>query len=230
MSQSKIFIDIGNSAIKWRTTESSVYSKDVGEFLLNTLPQADSAWVSAVANLQIVLDLEAYFDEVHLLNTQNNFNNLQISYGDSSSLGSDRFFAMLGAMERFPNKALRIMDIGRAMTFDVINEDGYHQGGLIMPGLGVLRKSFSKFETTDLSTNADGLANNTKDAWKSGTQIMLLSSINDQIDKFNEMFSDGIVTICGGLVHEIKDELPESVQIFDNLVLDGLECYSQTVG
>ena len=230
MSQSKIFIDIGNSAIKWRTTESNVYSKDVGEFLLNTLPQADSAWVSAVANLQIVLDLEAYFDEVHLLNTQNNFNNLQISYDDSSSLGSDRFFAMLGAMERFPNKALLIIDIGSAMTFDVINEDGYHQGGLIMPGLGVLRKSFSKFKTTDVSTNVDGLANNTKDAWKSGTQVMLLSSINDQIEKFNEMFSDGIVTICGGLVHEIKNELPESVQIFDNLVLDGLECYSQTVG
>ena len=230
MSQSKIFIDIGNSAIKWRTTESNVYSKDVGEFLLNTLPQADSAWVSAVANLHIIDDLEAYFDEVHLLNTQDNFNNLQISYVDSSSLGSDRFFAMLGAMERFPKKALLIIDIGSAMTFDVINEDGYHQGGLIMPGLGVLRKSFSKFETTDVSTNVDGLANNTKDAWKSGTQAMLFSSINDQIEKFNEMFSDGIVTICGGLVHEIKNELPESVQIFDNLVLDGLECYSQTVG
>ena len=230
MSQSKIFLDIGNSAIKWRTTESNVYSKDVGEFLLNTLPQADSAWVSAVANLQIVLDLEAYFDEVHLLNTQNNFNNLQISYDDSSSLGSDRFFAMLGAMERFPNQALLIIDIGSAMTFDVIKEDGCHQGGLIMPGLGVLRKSFSKFETTDLLTNIDGLANNTTDAWKSGTQAMLLSSINSQIEKFNDIFSDGIVTICGGLVHEIKNELPESVQIFDNLVLDGLECYSQTVG
>ena len=100
MSQSKIFLDIGNSAIKWRTTESNVYSKDVGEFLLNTLPQADSAWVSAVANLHIIDDLEAYFDEVHLLNTQDNFNNLQISYVDSSSLGSDRFFAML-ALAKF---------------------------------------------------------------------------------------------------------------------------------
>ena len=230
MSQSKIFIDIGNSAIKWRTTESNVYSKDVGEFLLNTLPHSDSAWVSAVANLHIVKDLEAYFDEVHLAHTQNKFNNLKISYDDPSSLGSDRFFAMLGAMERFPNKALLIIDIGSAMTFDVINEDGYHQGGLIMPGLGVLRKSFSKFETTDLSINFDGLANNTKDAWKSGTKAMLLSSINDQIEKFNDMFSDGIVIICGGLVKEIKNELPESVQIFDNLVLDGLECYSQTVG
>ena len=230
MSQSKIFIDIGNSAIKWRTTESNVYSKSVDKFLLNTLPQADTAWVSAVANLNIAEDLETHFDEVHLVHTQNKFNNLKISYDDSSSLGSDRFFAMIGAMEHFPKKPLLVIDIGSAMTFDVINEDGYHQGGLIMPGLGVLRKSFSKFETTDISTNFAGLANNTKDAWKSGTQVMLLSSINDQIEKFNEMFSDGIVTICGGLVNEIKNELPEPVQIFDNLVLDGLECYSQTVG
>ena len=230
MSQSKIFLDIGNSAIKWRTTETNVYSKRVDEFLLNSLPQADKAWVSAVANLHIIDDLEAYFDEVHLLNTQDNFNNLQISYVDSSSLGSDRFFAMLGAMDHFPNKALLIIDIGSAMTFDVIDGSGLHQGGLIMPGLGVLRKSFSKFETTDLSTNIDGLASNTTDAWKSGTQAMLLSSINSQIEKFNDIFSDGIVTICGGLVHEIKNELPESVQIFDNLVLDGLERYSQTVG
>ena len=59
---------------------------------------------------------------------------------------------------------------------------------------------------------------------------MLISSINDQIEKFNEIYADGIVTFCGGFAEEIKNELPNSVQIFDNLVLDGLECYSQTVG
>ena len=59
---------------------------------------------------------------------------------------------------------------------------------------------------------------------------MLLSSINDQIEKFIDNFSDGIVTTSGGLVNDIKDYLPKSVQIFDNLVIDGLESYSQTVG
>ena len=99
-----------------------------------------------------------------------------------------------------------------------------------MPGLGVLRKSFSKFETSDVSTSADSLATNTTDAWKNGTQAMLISSINDQIEKFNEIYSDGIVTLSGGFAKEIKNELLNSVQIFDNLVLDGLECYSQTMG
>ena len=137
---------------------------------------------------------------------------------------------MLGAMNQFSKKPLLVIDIGSAMTFDVIDRDGIHQGGLIMPGLGALRISFSNFETTDLTTNTGGLARNTTDAWKNGTHAMLISSINDQIEKFNEMFSDGIVTICGGFVDEIKNELPNSVKIFDNLVLDGLECYSQTVG
>jgi type III pantothenate kinase len=230
MSQSNIYIDIGNSAVKWRTLESDVYSRNVDEFLISTLPQADSAWVSAVANLDIVEDLKSLFEEFHLVESQKKCSNLVVAYDDPSSLGSDRFFAMLGAMNQFSKKPLLVIDIGSAMTFDVINGDGIHQGGLIMPGLAALRISFSKFETTDLTTNIDGLARNTTDAWKNGTRAMLISSINDQIEKFNEIYSDGMVTICGGFVEEIKNELPKSVQIFDNLVLDGLECYSKTVG
>ena len=102
-----------------------------------------------------------------------------MAYDDPSSLGSDRFLAMLGAMNHFPKKQLLVIDIGSAMTFDAIDGNGSHLGGLIMPGLGVLRKSFSKFETTDLATNIDGLARNTSDAWKNGTHAMLISSINN---------------------------------------------------
>ena len=230
MSQSNIFIDIGNSAIKWRTPNSKVCFEKVSNFASSTLPQADSAWVSAVANLNIVNDIRILFKEFHLVNSQKKCKNLVVAYDDPLSLGSDRFCAMMGSMVHFPKKPLLVIDIGSAMTFDVIDEDGYHQGGLIMPGLGALRKSFSKFETSDVSTSINTLATNTNDAWKNGTQAMLISSINDQIEKFNEIYPDGIVTFCGGYAEEIKNELPNSVQIFDNLVLDGLECYSQTVG
>ena len=230
MSQSNIFIDIGNSAVKWRTLESDVYSKNVDEFLTSTLPQADSAWVSAVANLDIVEDLKSLFKEFHLVNSQKKFKNLVVAYDDPSSLGSDRFCAMLGSMNQFSKKPLLVIDIGSAMTFDIIDSAGLHQGGLIMPGLEALRKSFPKFETSDLSILGEGLACDTVNAWKNGTQAMLLSSINTQIDRFQDKYTDGVVAICGGTVDEIKNQLPKSIQIFDNLVLDGLECYSQTVG
>ena len=50
------------------------------------------------------------------------------------SLGVDRFLAMLAALERFPNSPLLVIDAGSAVTFDVIDAKGMHQGGLIMPG------------------------------------------------------------------------------------------------
>ena len=230
MSQSNIFFDIGNSSVKWRISDSKVCSEGIESFLLNKLPEVDIAWVSAVAHPHIVDYLNTQFSKVNLVQSQKKFEKLTISYKDSSSLGSDRFCAMLGAMKQCSEKPLLVIDVGTAMTFDVVDSEGFHQGGLIMPGLGALRKSFTKFETNDLSTHNSSLASDTSNAWKGGTQAMLLSTINDQINKFKVNFSDGVVTICGGIVNEIKDHLPESIQIFDNLVLDGLESYSQTVG
>ena len=96
MSQSKIFIDIGNSAIKWRTSDSKVCSEKTSDFVSNTLPQADSAWGSAVANLNIIEDIKTLFKEFHLVQSQKKCNNLVVAYDDPSSLGSDRFCAMLG--------------------------------------------------------------------------------------------------------------------------------------
>ena len=230
MSQSNIFIDIGNSAIKWKIPYSEVYSENIENFLFNTLPQADKAWVSAVAHDHIIEDLKLHFNKVHIVKAQKQFSKLKVAYDDLSSLGSDRFCAMLGSMSHFPDKPLLVIDIGSAVTFDVLDEYSHHLGGLIMPGLNALRNSFSKFETSDLTSNDIGLAVDTENAWKNGTQVMLLSAINNQIQKFNDNFTDGIVTTSGGLVSDIKNYLPKSVQIFDNLVVDGLEIYSQTVG
>ena len=230
MSQSNLFIDIGNSAIKWRTPDSKVCSEKVSNFASSTLPQADSAWVSAVANINIVEDIKTLFKEFNLVQSQKNCNNLVVTYDDPLSLGSDRFCAMLGSMNHFPQRPILLIDIGSAMTFDIIDCTGLHQGGLIMPGLASLRKSFPKFETSDLSIIGDGVASDTVNAWRNGTQAMLLSSINNQIDSFQDKYTDGVVAISGGTVDEIKSQLSKSIQIFDNLVLDGLECYSQTMG
>ena len=46
-----------------RSKENGIKIND--KFLSNTLPQADSAWVSAVANLNIVDDIKILFKEFH---------------------------------------------------------------------------------------------------------------------------------------------------------------------
>jgi len=230
MSQSSLYIDIGNSAIKWRTSDSKVFLEDIENFSITALNQSSTAWLSAVAHSDIVQDITTHFEKINIIKPQKIFGNLTLSYDDPSMLGADRFSAMLGAINHSPNKPLLVIDIGSAITFDVVDKTGLHHGGLIMPGIKALRGSFEKFKTSDLSLGFKCLANNTDDAWKQGTYAMMIGAIHHQIDTFQSNFSDGVVTACGGMVEEIKKELPKSIEFFDNLVLDGLESYSQSMG
>ena len=230
MSQSSLFIDIGNSAVKWRTCDSEVFTEGVDLFSLELLPKADSVWVGAVAHLSIIEEIKANYDSVNLVEPLKQFGKLTLSYDDPSKFGVDRFLAMLGTLGRFPNLPLLVIDAGSAVTFDVIDAKGMHQGGLIMPGLKALRESFAKFSTNDLSINTSELKNSTEGAWQSGTHAMLVSAVNSQIHNFELKYPSGVVTICGGIAKEILKELPVSVKPFDNLVLDGLESYSQSMG
>mgnify|MGYP001180339517 FL=1 len=230
MSQSSLFIDIGNSAVKWRTCDSEVFTHGVDLFSLKLLPKSNSVWLSTVAHPNIVQAIKTQFSNVKLVEPLKQYGRLTLSYDDPSKLGVDRFLAMLGALERFPNSPLLVIDAGSAVTFDVIDAKGMHQGGLIMPGIKALRESFAKFSTNDLSLKSSELKNITKDAWHSGTHAMLVSAINSQIHNFELKYPGGVITICGGIVKEILIELPLSVKFFDNLVLDGLESYSQSMG
>ena len=230
MSQSSLFVDIGNSAVKWRSHGSEVFTEEIDQFSSELLPKADTVWISAVAHLNIVEEIKAEFTSVNLVKPSKLYGKLTLSYDDPSKFGMDRFLAILGALELFPEKPLLVIDAGSAVTFDVIDSQGTHQGGLIMPGLKALRESFAKFSTNDLSINTSELKNSTEGGWHSGTHAMLVSAINSQIQNFELQYPDGVVTICGGIVKEILTELPLPVKFFDNLVLDGLESYSQSMG
>jgi type III pantothenate kinase len=230
MSQSNLFIDIGNSAVKWRTHETEVFSQNIDTFSSKLLPEADTVWVSAVAHTNIVEAIKTEYTNVKEVHSFKQFGKLTLAYKDSSKLGVDRFLAMLGALEYFPNEYLLIIDVGSAVTFDVINNKGEHQGGLIMPGLKALRESFSKFSTNNQVLKSTSIKTNTEEAWQSGTHAMLISSINNQIQEYELKYPNGEVLICGGIVKEVLSDLPITINYFDNLVLDGLESYSKSMG
>jgi type III pantothenate kinase len=230
MCQSNIFIDIGNSAVKWRNHETEVFSQNIDTFSLKLLPKADTVWVSAVAHTNILEAIQTKYTIVKEVHSLKQSGKLTLAYKDSSKLGVDRFLAMLGALEHFPNDHLLIIDVGSAVTFDVINNKGEHQGGLIMPGLKALRESFSKFSTNNLALKSTSLKTNTEEAWQSGTHAMLISSINNQIQDYESKHPNGEVLICGGIVKEVLSELPNTINYYNNLVLDGLESYSKSMG
>ena len=147
MSQSNLFVDIGHSAVKWRTLDSEVFSQSVNNFSLKSLPKNQSIWLSAVAHPEIVKAIEMEFTDVEVVRSVSHFGSLTIAYKEPFDLGSDRFLAMLGALKYFPDRNLLIIDVGSARTIDVGNDSGEHLGGVIMPGLEAIRGSFAKFAT-----------------------------------------------------------------------------------
>ncbi len=230
MCQSDLFVDIGHSAVKWRTFDSKVSKESIEFFSASSLPNNKCVWLSAVAHSNIVDSIKREFANVELVLPCKKHGNLTIAYETPSELGVDRFLAMLGAIENYPSANLLVIDLGSALTIDIVNDDGAHKGGLIMPGLMALRKSFTKFSTENMSQSLTGLQNNTKDAWLSGTETMLIVTIKEQIKDFQSQYSNGVVLLTGGDITKLSNELPQSLNYFENLVLDGLVSYAESVG
>ena len=55
-------------------------------------------------------------------------------YVQTWRLGADRWVAMLGARVLHPDRALCIVDVGTALTLDLLDAHGRHRGGLLVPG------------------------------------------------------------------------------------------------
>lgn len=55
-------------------------------------------------------------------------------YVQTWRLGADRWVAMLGARALHPGRALCVVDVGTALTLDLLDADGQHRGGLLVPG------------------------------------------------------------------------------------------------
>ncbi len=230
MCQSDLFVDIGHTTVKWKTCSSNISKESVESFSASSLPNNKCIWLSAVAHPSIVDSIKREFTDVELVLPSKKHGNLTIAYESPSELGVDRFLAMLGAIDNFPSTNLLVIDLGSALTIDIVNEDGIHKGGLIMPGLMTLRKSFVKFSTENMSQGLKGLQNNTKDAWLSGTETMLIVTIKEQIKDFQSQYSNGSVLMTGGDITKLSSELPQSLNYFENLVLDGLVSYAESVG
>jgi len=98
---------------------------------------------------------------------------LRTRYREPARLGIDRWLAALAAW-RERQGAVCVIDIGTALTADIVTADGEHLGGLIAPGLELMRTSLTQ-GTAELDCEAiapvPGFADNTADAISLGCTL-----------------------------------------------------------
>jgi type III pantothenate kinase len=183
-----LLIDMGNTRLKWATANkldfipgNPIANAEITRNALIQLWQAcgtpNQLAISCVSNSQLFDVVISAANDLWPGITINRVQSEATAYGvcnayqEPEKLGVDRWLSMIVGFQLYP-KALCIVDCGTAITLDVIDNSGQHLGGLICPGLRLMKESLAKgTENLHLGEAAFpfGLATNTDAAIHNGT-------------------------------------------------------------
>ena len=153
-------------------------------------------------------------------------------YQQPEKLGVDRWLAALAAYHE-ARGAVCVIDVGTALTVDVVTSDGTHLGGLIAPGPDLLRLSLTRgtaqLESEGLSL-VEGFADNTRDAISLGcTDALggLLQRVSARLEQ-HQPREDFRWYLTGGAGPLVEALLPVPAVHLPDLVLRGLAVLALT--
>ena len=219
-----LYLDIGNSNTKWKY-KGKYFETPTNEFNLDKFPNSSKIWISNVSSTFIP---EKKFNFA-LVESQKRYKSLINSYQKPNMLGSDRWLAMIAAYEMNPEKGFILVDIGTAITIDVVDNFGLHLGGVIFPGLHKIRETFDNFPISN-EIKTKNISQSTKGAWSLGTLGLLFNGINRKVHDIKISSPDLDIYLTGGGVSDLEKYLDFSYVYRKNLVLDGLELFANNVG
>ena len=229
-------IDIGNSVTKTaifdnnKLVSKQIYEdftvKDIIE-IKNIFPKTNRAILSAVGKVDksLIEYLENNF-EFHLEFSSKTSFPFKINYQTPETLGNDRIAAVAGAYNNYPDKNVLIIDIGTAVTYELLTKNGEYIGGNISPGLTLRYKSLFEFTENlpllSIQENNELFGTNTNNAIVAGVQNGLLYEIEGFIAHANELFEDLTIIFTGGDSGMFAEKIKSSIFVLPNLVLIGL--------
>lgn len=240
-----LLVDIGNSRLRWCASDGircgpvtvrDYTGPDVADLLTGewgALASPSRVVVSNVAGEGVATAVNAAAQalwgmDAAFVKARPSACGVTNGYIHPERLGPDRWAAMIAAHHQFSGPKC-IVDCGTAVTLDVLDRDGKHLGGLILPGLTMMRGALIS-GTSDLSLEAPEspppnglLANETSDAIQGGTLYMLIAAV-DRIseDVASELPEDLCRVITGGDAPALLPLLGYSYHHEPDLVLKGL--------
>ena len=239
-------IDVGNSRIKWCVWQANdMQHNTVAEYELQRLDNLLVKWfsnieqqdvfISSVAGDQVneVIALwfsKAWQKQVSFVESERQQLGVVNSYKEVRQMGVDRWVAMLAAYQRYQS-AICVIDCGTAVTLDIVDESGKHLGGLIMPGLNMMRQSL--FQGANGIRCQDGneplLANNTSDAVSGGCFHLLVSGLNSLYVQYKKQTKNKMVcVVTGGDGEKISKNMDGDCQFEADLILYGLRLIAES--
>lgn len=134
---------------------------------------------------------------------------LIIDYKTPDTLGPDRVAAAVGATVINSGKTSLVVDIGTAITYDVVTSDGHFLGGNIAPGIGMRLRALNAYTSRLPLIDSKGFTplwgESTETAMRSGAVQGVIGEILYYMSKLPE---DATLITTGGWGKEMADLLP----------------------
>ncbi|MGR9071871.1 MAG: type III pantothenate kinase [Gammaproteobacteria bacterium] len=241
-----LLIDIGNTRIKWGienegriSAEKPIPHEDLFATrrlhgIWKEIHRPDCVALSSVAGSAKTKDvIGAVFTlwpEIKLVvaKSQNEAHGVKNGYACPEKLGVDRWMALLAVRKHYRLPAV-VVDCGTAITLDILDENGTHRGGLIIPGLQLMKRALNQ-GTHLLEINERnyfvGIADCTEAAIHSGILYSISGMIERSLLSFKHESAEEIsLVLTGGDAEHVSAQLTSNCSVDSFLVLKGLSVY-----
>ncbi len=193
-------------------------------------------------NRALLLELEKRNWSFYIAKTSQKACEVECAYKNPERLGVDRWLAIIAAFHQFKailakkneTRNIGIIDIGSAITLDVVSAQGQHLGGHILPSNKLLNDSLMntanvKTELTVIKAS-DGfkLGQSTSECVAFATNYMILSYLINVINQSKSAYQVNHWLFTGGDSKQWYEELNRyfdnkvNIHYQPNLVLSGL--------
>lgn len=164
--------------------------------------------------------------------TYNSCPGLELVYPKPEEIGEDRIANAIAAQELYSAPAI-VIDMGTAVTFDIISSKGY-EGGIIAPGLRVMTEYLHeqtallpRLKESDLIQVEGAIGKSTVHAMQIGVSVGFSGMIEALLKRIEaELLSQEskkpIVLSTGGSIANLTSDWSSRTQFVENLTLLGL--------
>jgi type III pantothenate kinase len=230
-----LIIDAGNTRIKVAVFEQSTLIEvvviDKKRFLseIKKIVKKHEIFTAILSSVSILSEkkiekLKKTFNLIILSSaTDVPFNNL---YETPKTLGVDRIALVSGAVKKFPNKNVLIIDAGTCITFDFVNDKSTYFGGAISLGVEMRYKALhaftSKLPILEKNYPKIFIGSNTIESINSGVVNGVIQEIEGVINQYKKKFINLTVVLTGGDTNFLAKQLKSSIFAHQNFLLEGL--------
>lgn len=237
-----LLADVGNSRIKWVGCEGGEFQQrgraahgaeswsELAARLWADLPRPARVLIVSVAGPGARAELSAWVErnwavEAEFVVSTAAACGIRNSYAEPERMGADRWVAMIAARTLLGPQTCYVVDCGTAVTIDALAADGQHLGGVIIPGMRLMREAlYRETRQIPLETGEPRLfGRSTRDGVWGGALYAVASAIDGITERMIASHGPGVRLLTGGATGVVGPHLRGEYRLEPELIFTGLK-------